>query len=231
MLTVITGLFQMPQGRRWFTTYDASWVDKLYRGFARNLSEEFRFVCLVDRDYGFKEPMVNSVPFERPDLYFMALNEIYRPDLGIRHGLFVGLDTIITGNLDQMVSGHHIFTVPRDPFQQGELCNAVVLFNDHAASKIWVAYQEKVDWWAAKCRIGQWAGGGGYPSEMMFLREVLNNNLDAWIDDLYPGQVLSYKVHMKKRGKRDPGKARIIYFHGHPKPSDVREPWVAEHWK
>jgi hypothetical protein len=48
------------------------------------------------------------------------------------------------------------------------------------------------------------------------------------IDDLCPGEVVSYKAHVRGRGL---GKARIVYFHGDPKPPALmHEDWVREHW-
>ena len=35
--------------------YDESWVDKLYRGVARNYNGYFDFVCLTDQNYKFIE--------------------------------------------------------------------------------------------------------------------------------------------------------------------------------
>lgn len=232
----------------WFNAYDPSWVDKLYRGFARNLSEPFRFICLVDDDYAFDEP-VEAVRFERPDLSFMALNEIFRPDLGIDRGLFVGLDTVIVGSLDGMVAHEHSLSMPRDPFNPRKLCNAVVLFSESEARRIWKIYQQDVDGWAQRCRIGQHIRRGGYPSEFIFLQQVLPNGPRAWLDDLYPGQILSFKQHLakvKRAPQTDsqtrqyldqcgltslPNEARIVYFHGRPKPHDLSDAWMQEHWR
>lgn len=27
------------------------------------------------------------------------------------------------------------------------------------------------------------------------------------------------------------GNAKVVYFHGVPKPTDLNEPWVTEHWR
>ncbi|AZO34189.1 MAG: hypothetical protein EOS76_01485 [Mesorhizobium sp.] len=47
------------------------------------------------------------------------------------------------------------------------------------------------------------------------------------IDVLWPGDVVSYKAHVRGKGL---GSARIVYFHGVPKPPAVDESWVTEYW-
>ncbi len=49
-----------------------------------------------------------------------------------------------------------------------------------------------------------------------------------YLDDEFPGQVLSYKVHVRKEGM---ARARIVYFHGIPKMDAVRDEWVKLHWR
>lgn len=49
-----------------------------------------------------------------------------------------------------------------------------------------------------------------------------------FIDDLFPGQVLSYKGAVKRQGLGD---ARIVYFHGREKPHELPHVgWIREHW-
>jgi hypothetical protein len=51
----------------------------------------------------------------------------------------------------------------------------------------------------------------------------------AYLDDDFPGQVVSYKGHVEKKGIGD---ARIVYFHGERKPHQLPDhPLVREHWR
>ena len=49
-ITIVTALFDGRQTSVPHTVgvYTPSWVDKLYRGFARNYSGKFDFICLTD---------------------------------------------------------------------------------------------------------------------------------------------------------------------------------------
>ena len=59
MITIVTALFDGNNFGIPHTTgvYNASWVDKLYRGFKRNSIVPFEMVCLVDKEYNFEEPI------------------------------------------------------------------------------------------------------------------------------------------------------------------------------
>ena len=50
---------------KWGDKYDASYVNKLYNMVSRNLSKEFRFICLTDDNSGFL-PAIES--FDIPKL-------------------------------------------------------------------------------------------------------------------------------------------------------------------
>jgi hypothetical protein len=78
--------------------------------------------------------------------------------------------------------------------------------------------------------------GGGNPD--IFEKWSGENDMD-WmrtfphkrIDDLWNGRVISYKAHVAKQG-RLPANAKIVYFHGHPKPNELPHvPWVRDNWR
>ena len=64
-------------------------------------------------------------------------------------------------------------------------------------------------------------------------------NPDLW-QQLYPGKIISYKVHIRDKGKilnrsftNNPGSletASIVCFHGRPMPHEVKHDWMEKHW-
>ena len=79
--------------------YDASWVEKLQRGVQRNLTLPHRFVCLSDCD----------VPCERIELLpgdhgFWSKLQLFRPGILSGPTLFLDLDTVVCGDLDEVIS-------------------------------------------------------------------------------------------------------------------------------
>jgi hypothetical protein len=49
------------------------------------------------------------------------------------------------------------------------------------------------------------------------------------IQDLFPGKVCSYKVHCARESKIPDG-AAVVCFHGRPRPHEVTQPWITQHW-
>lgn len=206
MLTVCTLLWQ-PNGksRDFSRCYSPAWVDKLYRGFARNLSAPFDFICYVDRPYEFAEPAIISS--EVAGLGSRGYSDCIKPyEMGVPM-ILVGLDTIVIGNIDHLAD--YCLTAdkpayPVDPYHPYQICNAVGLIP------------------AGFRRIAAEHRG---ENDMEWVRRFPHNR----IDDLFPGHVISYKGHVKKKGVGD---ARIIYFHGQEKPHQlghvniVREHWI-----
>lgn len=216
MISVLTVLFNgqsesIPVYSR--DRYGPQWVDRLYRGLQRWMPEPFRMLCLVDREYEFAED-VEQVELIDPSEGWMAINEAFRPDLGVESGILVGLDTVITGDLSDIcaLDGSDIFA-PRDPYKLRMPCNALVRFNAAGADYLWSEWNRDRAYWRGECVYA------GHPSEMVFLRRLWPRADWQYIDDLLPGQVVSYKVHVRSQGG---GKdARVVYFHGNPKPCDL----------
>lgn len=112
----------------------------------------------------------------------------------------MGLDTIIVGDLSELFAYNGALAAPRDPYNPSQPCNGVVLCPPRPD----IAVCSGTD------------------------MDVLSKFHPDFIDDLFPGQVRSYKVHVRAEGL---GNARIVYFHGWPKPNMISDPWVAEHWR
>lgn len=204
-LAIATCLWQPNSKSQEFSTcYDESWVEKLYRGFRRNLTLDFKFVCYTDKKYSFSEPVI-QVALGDGEPGYGSMVEPFRMEGPL---IVVGLDTIIVGKVDGMA--RYCFAdgpvvLPRDPYQLDRSINGVALV-PRGHRRI----------------FDEWAGG----NDMEHLRRY------DWkaIDDLWPGWVVSLKAHdVRRRGLRE---ARVVYFHGNPKPNHLTHlDWVREHWR
>lgn len=229
-LVVIAALFDGVRVNKKLSAgiFTPEWGDKLYRGCRRNWDGDFRLVMLTDypRDQ-FKEP-VECVPYwYKPHRdSWMGITEVFRPDMPFDHAVFMGLDTIITGSLEDIGSWRGDVAMVRDPWQQHATCNALVSFRREAVTHLWDKYiADPVA--ADKASRIRWSRDHG--SEMVYWRDEYEGEIEH-LDEWFPGQLLSYKVHVRK----DPGllpAARVVYFHGKMKPHEVNEPWVSQHWR
>lgn len=203
MLTVATLFWEANSGSRNFSRcYSEEWVEKLYRGFSRNLSQPFRFVCFTDQDRTFSEPIEQKrIKAKVPD--YSTCIEPYRMGVPM---ILVGLDTVVTGNCDALADycmTADRFALPRDPYHPQIACNGVALV---PAGHRKVASQHRGE------------------NDMVWCRKFPHR----FIDDEFPGAVRSYKGHVEKRGLGD---TRIVYFHGERKPHQLPNVgWLKEHW-
>lgn len=203
-LTVATLFWQANDKSQSFSAmYDETWVEKLYRGFARNLTRPFRFACFTDRARDFAEPVFEIV---NPDLGKGGYGDCIRAYTIDGPMILVGLDTVVTGNCDKLADycmAADRQALPRDPYKMRQACNGVALVPSG-----WTRIAEE--------HSGQ--------NDMEWVRRYPH----AFIDDEFPGMVASYKGSVRGRGLGD---TRIVYFHGRDKPHEIREPWLKEHWR
>lgn len=204
MITIASLLWDANESSYPFSRcYDESWVTQLYDGFARNLNIPWRFVLFTDRERDLPKAILQERMKALKPGYADCI-EPYRFGVPM---ILVGLDTVITGPLNHMAQyclrNDVPIALPRDPNQMEIACNGVALIP---------AGQQHV--------YRNWNG----ENDMAWMRKQKH----AFIDDLFPGQVVSYKGTVKANGLRD---ARIVYFHGDEKPHQMTdEPWIRKHW-
>ena len=225
-ITIVTSLFDglstgVPHS---VGIYNESWVDKLYRGIERNYNGSFGFVCLTEKNRKFKEP-IRQVRFLRSvDQYgWMSLMEQYRPDICIGKRCTMGLDTIITGPLDDIFDySPEKVAVCTDPYHPHLICNPLTLATPEFAEEIWNIWLNNEQQILKECTLF------GAPSEMVLLRKLYGDS--PRLDKKFPGRIVSYKVDIvpMHRAVED---TSIVYFHGAPKQHIINENWIQENWK
>lgn len=203
MLAIVSLLWEPNSKSESFSRcYDEVWVERLYRGFERNLTQPFEFILYTDRLREFTVPVTQvRLPKVEPNYGHCILP--YR--MG-RPMILTGLDTVITGNIDHLAEyclTAERFACPRDPYYPHQVCNGVALVP------------------AGHEHIGlEWEGA----NDMVWVRKYS----PLVLDDLFPEQIVSYKGHVRQHGLGD---ARIVYFHGEEKPHQLAHlDWVRQHW-
>jgi len=193
VLTVATLLWDANRHSEVFSRmYDEEWVHRLYRGFKRNLTIPFRFVCFTDRPRIF-EPGIEQDAILAKEPGYGACIEPYRLNEPM---ILVGLDTVIVGNIDHLAEyclNEKTLALPRDPNRPEIACNGVALVP---------AGHKHI----AEMHQGQ--------NDMEWVRRFPH----VFIDDLFPGEVKSFKRHVKDKGL---DAVRICYFHGDEKPHQL----------
>lgn len=203
--------------------YSTGWVDRLYRGIARQMPhDDWNLVCLTDAEYKFSEP-VQQVSLLRPGLGWACIMEAFRPVLTKRRRMIVGLDTLFVGPLDEIIAYDGECGLLRDPYHLETICNGVGIFSAKISAELWQNWCNDLHNWRKRAIYM------GQVSEMQFLRLTVGDTCNL-LDQIYPEQIQSYKVHWKP-GKMDRSKARIVYFHGRPKMQEIEDEELLAFWQ
>ena len=227
VLTFVTALFDGKKLGIPHSTgiYDGTWVDKLYRGIERNYSGDFDLVCLVDKEYDdIKEP-VSQVPFLDMGRGWICIIEKFRPDLTRGKRFTLGLDTIITSNIDDICSFGGPMGMISDTMDTGRVCNGITIADSKSCDYVWNIWTNRREWVYNTFTILD-----GVPSEMMLLRDLFDQGGHCpRLDKIYPNKIFSYKMQFR----HNPDlleTASIVYFHGDPKPHQLMNTKLLEHW-
>jgi hypothetical protein len=183
--------------------YDAEDVRRLHEGVKAHLPGA-RFVCLSDVD----------VPCERIPLRhdwpgWWSKMELFAPwiegDL-----LYFDLDTIIVGQLSDFSGQLNRLAIMRDVMRPDGLQSSVMFLPEAHRAAVWCAFTADP---AGNMRRFSWGGDQAF-LESLWLPDV------ARIQDLLPGQIVSYKADVRRLG-RVPENARAVVFHGKPRPREI----------
>lgn len=122
--------------------------------------------------------------------------------------LFMDLDTVITGPLDDILRVRNL-TLLRDFYRDGKklkegLGGGLMYLPEEARKPVW-------DFWnhQPQLQMRMYCRGDQFLFERFWL-----GSAQRW-QDVVPGQVVSYKVHCKHGVPPD---ARVVCFHGQPRP-------------
>jgi len=209
--------------------WSEEYVYRLYRGVKRNLSAPHDFICFAD-----DPARLDGAPFEvrplkavswmgcLPKLY------VYSPEAGLSgRVLLLDLDNVITGPLDDIAAYSGDMCVRawfrgwdkglRDKRKHPELIDGdMISFRPSAETDL--LWQELKD---DPKGCEQKTGG----RERWYIRERLTP--DLW-QEVVPGQIASWKNHMQSG--QVPQNARIVSCHGYPRPHEINQDWIREHW-
>ncbi len=199
----------------------AEYVNKLHDAVLRRMpgGVKFRFVCLTDDPSGL-HPDIE--PIALPDDLEGWYGKLYLFKRGLfpagERVIFFDLDTLIVGKLDDLVSYNGQFATLSDFYFPERVGPAVMAWEvgDYTAS-IWQ------EW----CAEGQPRNSLG---DLWWLNRLDQGRFAHRADrlqKLFPGMFCSYKRDCAGKPPRD---AKVICFHGHPRPHEADDEWVAMAW-
>lgn len=184
--------------------YTTEWVEKLYRGFQRNLTHPFEFIVYTEKLREYNEPITQRL-LTNPEPRYADCIQPYELNEPM---ILVGLDTLVVNNIDFLANwalNEDIILLPRDPYKPSIACNGVCVVPAGNAH-IWNEHNGEND--------------------MVWIRKFPH----LFLDDVFPNAVVSYKGAIK--GRDYTGEHSIVYFHGKPKMHQMigKFPWIDKNW-
>ncbi len=213
----------------------------------RNLSLPHRFVCMTDNPSGYDEGVetLDLKDYEVPqgEKGFEANQLIaFAPKIGDLKGkmLVMDLDVVIVDSLDPFFEYPGEFCIIHDWLRPDRITGNSSVVRVEVGKWTqpldnWLANREE---WNAKHRTEQ-----EYVTHQAQSAGVLNYWPKEWCVSFKRNCLPKFPMNLFKTPELPKG-ARIVVFHGHPKPDEARDgkssklfratrptPWVGEHWK
>lgn len=204
------------------SAYMPAYVNILFDMVRRNLPAGYpgRFVCLTDDPSGLDDG-IETLPLPSDLETWWGKLYMFRRDL-FKDGervVFLDLDTLIVGDIQKLADYDGEFATLRDFYHPERLGPAVIAWRagDFAAS-IWEEWESQGRprhpmgdlWWLNNLDQGRFA-----------------HEIDV-LQDKMPGVFCSFKADCHPY---PPKSARVVCFHGQPKPDNCAEEWVSLVWR
>ena len=191
---------------KWGTKYSADYVNRLARAVVRNMQIPFKFVCYTDDPEGLwclHAPIPGTIKVEG---WWNKLTLF-----GLRKEvLLIDLDCVIVGDLSPFV--HSDALAIKDPWQWGFNSSVVRI-----PANMGYVYD---DFLVTRPDMR------GMHGDQDWLNVTPGFSPGRCFEE---GWCASYKAEVK--GKRVPEDCRVVYFHGEPKPHQVKEQFVIDNWR
>lgn len=201
--------------------YTPDWVYRLQAGIARHTTVPYEFVCFSD------VPLkCNYIKLDTDWPGWWAKLEMFRL---IGKALYLDLDSVIVGSLDDICLGKHQFTMTHEYYRPLFGCSTAMAW-DGDYSYITKEFarvdsqelRDYYDHWTPCQRIGDQA----------FIEDVVKGagrKIKFFRDLFGERSIASYKVHCMKDGLD--GSESVVAFHGSLKPDQLQHvEWVRRAW-
>ncbi len=203
------------KNRHMAISYEPRHVAWLKSMVHRHCNTPHRFVCLSD----VKIDGVDTIRLKDGLAGWWSKMELFRE---FRECFYLDLDTVVVGDISDMVNHPHGFTALRNLSDgrpmTSRIGSGVMAWNGDFS----FVYREFI---SARNLIMHTYTTSDRWGDQGFLQTVLKGGIDRW-QDLFPGAIVSQKKDMKDNVL--PAGARIVCFHGKPKPWDIKADWIPE---
>lgn len=214
---------------KWGSKYNAEYVNKLYNMVKKNTNQTFRFVCFTEDTSGIDShietkpiPITGFKDFDNQEDWakgngWLKLSCFVNPLYDLKGPtLFLDLDIVITGAIDDFFTHEKTFTVIREwSMSDGTGNTSVFLYHAGEHSDALNEFISNKNVYLTHHRNEQ-----EYITQYLIKNKKVNYWPSEWC--------VSFKYHCMGRGLRSwiqepsiPEGAKVVVFHGEPNPPDA----------
>lgn len=202
--------------------YDYNYVNKIASSIKRNTTIEYEIVCLTDNPYGINPSLVDRiVPLKHNYPKWWSKIELFRADIfGKNKVFFFDLDTVIVNNIDNILQNECDFCGLRDFYQMVTMGSGLMSWFPERAIHIYDNFVNDSHSIMNNYKFGdqEW---------IQFQKPNVK-----YFQDIFFNQIVSFKKHcLKQNIITIPEKAKIICFHGNPRPHMITDESILKHWQ
>lgn len=207
--------------------YDATWVEKLQNAVKRNLSIPHEFICLSDVEVPCKRiPLEHTSNVKSPGWW--AKMQLFKPGLFDGPVLYLDLDTVITGNLDELINtitAQHDFLMEYD--SHFNISSSAVLYWNGDYSNVYNEYISKSEYYEEKYSLSN-QGAERLVGDQAVIASLVEHK---YINKVCPQEW--FHIVTKHDHAMDLSQTKILIFRkAKQKPSTMLDhPLVQLHWK
>lgn len=215
------------------TKYNSDYVNKLFSGVKRNTTLEFKFHCFTEDSDGVnKDIIIHPLICNNIDGWWNKLY-LFSNKVNIDgRVLFIDLDTLITGNIDDLLKVTEGFVMIKDFFYplQNYDGSGLMSFETKQHPEIWDKFIAN-----PSAAIKELHPHGDQRWIVKFVDDITH-----W-QDILPEQIMSFKLQC---ANSLPDNARVVCYHGKPSiPESINTTtrtqgvtlapakWVKEYWR
>lgn len=199
------------------------YINNLYYGIKRFAAEDFKFICFTNLDLDLDKNIETRQFPLFTDKGVLPRLWMFSKGAGLfgDQVLCLDIDVVITGSLQDIMGYRGNFCARGKFINVHKLDGDIMSFraNEENEQRFWKPFRNDIE--AAE----EFTKG----RERYWLRHVANDIADKW-QELIPGQIVSYKRHVR-RNKALPENARIVSFHGIPRPHRASDKWIKNYWQ
>jgi hypothetical protein len=224
------------------TAYSWTYVERLYNMLSRHITPGIKLHVYTEADRPVPEPMIKheltTWPIPSPKKSWWYKMQLFNPAHHSGPLLYFDLDTVIVGNIDWIWQQPTTYFWAIRDFKYLWRPN----YTGINSSVMWWNTQHYQNMWDTFAQQDLATTMRKYPGDQDYISEIIPQNQRRFFDtnrvQSWRWQCLDGGYNFRKRRHQAPGtgtqiidSTSIMVFHGNPKPEQITDSVVLQHWQ